>query len=179
MTIGNTYGWGCSTNGGFYEKSGQKLGNTISTSDGAMRIHRIKGKAVKQLLLLVVGLVFLAPQNVQATLPKNPLSGKKSQIKEASEPATQVSRRRKKKSSSKTKRDIKEGKKLGKKKEAELDDAITKTKDLKPAAQGGDRPTLTPEQLQQAKLEGMVEDKIQVQIETAEQMLEISPSTLR
>jgi tetratricopeptide (TPR) repeat protein len=71
------------------------------------------------------------------------------------------------------KRSIKKEESLAPKKEVNIDEEISKTKDFKPADVGGNRPTLTPDELKRATTEQLMEDKLDEEIELAKKLLEL------
>ncbi len=70
-------------------------------------------------------------------------------------------------------RAIKKEEGLGDKKEVDIDEEIAKTKILAPVETGGNRPTLTAEQLKRVEAEQLMEDKLDEQIELAKKLLEL------
>lgn len=74
------------------------------------------------------------------------------------------------------KREIQKEGELDPKKDYGLDEQLTKTKDLNPVAEDGNRPTLTPEQLAVAEAQSLAESKLDEEIQLARQLLDLTPS---
>src|SRR5262245_5345529 len=63
------------------------------------------------------------------------------------------------------KKAIKKGNELSPKEEVELDKEIGTTKDLKVKVEEGNRPSLTPAQMSRKELEGLVESKLDEEVQ--------------
>ena len=86
-----------------------------------------------------------------------------------------VAAKRRKRSVSKRKRPqkrkIRKEGSLAPKKDLELDDTITKTKDLKIDLEQSSRPSLTPQQLQQQNFEALLDDKLEEEVKLTQDLL--------